>query len=506
LLLVRYSFLLLVLLALGLAGCARGGGQAAVEVTLTVEAAAVTPAPTQTPTPAPSPTPTATPTPEPVRPAVVVADQEVGENGRVTIERVVATEAGWLVVHAVSNREAGAVLAYTALDEGEHQDVTLTLDPLQATPGLVAALYPQTATSEADLDGTNDAGLPHPSAALAQATFSVELDILWPAIIVSDQEITTDGIVRVTGATAPGPAWLLLHADSNGRPGPIIGRRLLEAGENEELLVAIDWRQATPRLHAALHHDHGRSDRFDDDADTAVLVQGEPVAVTFEVALPPDIFVLDQPVIGGAIEIERVISYGSGWVAVWFDIDGGPGRIIGRAPLEDGLNEHVRVPINPNAVTSFLFVTLHQDNEPVGEFNYPDADAVVEFQGETAAPAAFRIDSGNYLVTRDQALGGENTVAVPYVIANRNAWLVIRAGDEGEPGAIIGATWLPAGINRDVVVELDEWRPPAGESTLYAVLHQDDGQPQAFEYPDGPDTPLTRNQRVVMAPFTVENR
>jgi hypothetical protein len=117
---------------------------------------------------------------------------------------------------------------------------------------------------------------------------------------------------------------------------------------------------------------------------------------------------------------------------------------------------------------------------------------------------AFRIDSGNYLVARDQALAGEQSISVPYAIVNRDAWLVIRDGAEGEPGAIIGYTWLPAGINRDVLVELDSgWHAGAGAATLYAVLHQDDGEAQQFEFPEGPDTPLTRNQRIVMAPFTI---
>jgi hypothetical protein len=509
--LLRYTFFLLMLLALGLAGCARGTQQGAVDQSLTVEAAAVTPtltlAPTRTPTPAPSPTPSATPTPEPVRPAVIVAEQTVAENGRITVERVVASEAGWLVVHAVSHQVAGAVLAYTALDEGEYQNVTVTVDPLQVTPGLVAALYSQTAVNQSDLDGSQEHEPPHPGAALAQATFSVAVDVTWPAIIVADQEIASDGVVRVTGVTAPGPGWLLLHADAGGRPGSVVGGRLLEAGENEELLVAIDWRQATPRLHAILYHDRGGSGRFEDAVDTPVVVQGEPVAVSFDVLLPPDIFVLDQPVVGGFIEIERVISNGPGWVAVWFDINERPGRVIGRAPLVNGLNEGVRVPINPAAVTSFLFVTLHQDDDPLGDFDYPGGDPIVAYQGETAEPMPFRIDSGNYLITRDQDLAGEQSVSVPYAVVNRDAWLVIREGAEGEPGDIIGLTWLPAGINRDVVVELESgWNPGSGEATLYAVLHQDDGEAQQFEFPEGPDTPLTRIQRVVMAPFTVHKR
>jgi hypothetical protein len=497
--LVRYGFVLMVALLLG--ACSRGQQQAAVqEATAAAATTAVTPAPTlaptRTPTPAPSPTPTATPTPEPPRPAVVVADQAVGDDGRLVIERIVATEDAWLAVHAVANGEPGPVLAYTAVDEGEHHDLVLTLDPLEATTELLVALYPQ----------TTDLGAPHPSAALAAATFTVELAIIWPSLIVADQEVTPDGVVHIDAATVPAPAWLLLHADDNGRPGPLLGLRPLAAGEHEKLLLAIDWRQATPRLHASLHHDHGRSGTFYEEVDTPLLVRGEAVAVTFAVTLPPDIFVLDQPAFDGVVEIERVISNGPGWLAVWFDIDGRPGRIIGRAPLQDGLNTHVRVPINPNAVTSFLFVTLHQDDDPVGEFNYPEADAVVTYQGEPAPAVSFRIDSGNYLVARDQPLGEEHSVTVPYAVVNRDAWLVIRAQENGEPGAILGVTWLPAGINRDVLVELDSSWQTSGEAVLFAVLHQDDGETQQFEYPEGVDTPLTRNQRVVMAAFNVYAR
>ncbi|MBK9613796.1 hypothetical protein [Candidatus Amarobacter glycogenicus] len=73
---------------------------------------------------------------------------------------------------------------------------------------------------------------------------------------------------------------------------------------------------------------------------------------------------LDQPVIGGTITVERVISNGPGWLVVYQDEGGSPGLIIGSAPLVDGLNEQVPVSVRESGVTPQLFIFLHEDTEP----------------------------------------------------------------------------------------------------------------------------------------------
>ena len=78
--------------------------------------------------------------------------------------------------------------------------------------------------------------------------------------------------------------------------------------------------------------------------------------------------------------------------------------------------------------------------------------------------------------------------------------LHVRAEADGVPGAILGQTWVPAGVNRGVLVTID---PGQVTETLYVTLHMDGGELELFEYPDGPDLPLQRNRTPVRAPFRV---
>ena len=86
---------------------------------------------------------TATPTPQPTpsSPAVTVDDQPLNDDGRVIIAGVTVPEAAWLVIHAEHDGQVGEVLGETVVSPGTSNDVSITIDPLQATPRLVAMLH-----------------------------------------------------------------------------------------------------------------------------------------------------------------------------------------------------------------------------------------------------------------------------------------------------------------------------------------------------------------------------
>ncbi|MCI0725834.1 MAG: hypothetical protein L0332_03795, partial [Chloroflexi bacterium] len=226
----------------------------------------------------------------------------------------------------------------------------------------------------------------------------------------------------------------------------------------------------------------------------------QPVISSFQVFLPPDVFVLDQPVVDGTVIVERVISYGPGWLVVYYDEDGAAGRIIGWAPLVDGLNEQIVVPVVESAVTELLHIIIHQDTEAIGEFEFPQADPPLRYDGRIPNPFTFRTDAGNYLITRDQPLSVSNTVTVSLAVVNVNAWVVIYNDAAGEPGEVIGTVWIPAGVNREIVVAID---PEQTTPVLHVVLHQDVGAAQEFELEGGVDLPLQRNRSVITAPLTL---
>ena len=86
------------------------------------------------------------------------------------------------------------------------------------------------------------------------------------------------------------------------------------------------------------------------------------------------------------------------------------------------------------------------------------------------------------------------------MVVDEDAFVVISNDANGEPGEVIGLSWLPAGVNRDVTVELDA---DLATSTLYAELYLDAASDKEFDFPDGLDIPMQRNRAIIRAPFNL---
>jgi hypothetical protein len=71
---------------------------------------------------------------------VTVKDQEI-VNGTVTIEKVVAAQDGWLVVHAQASGNPGPDLGHAAVKAGDNTNVVVKIDVSKATPVLYAMLH-----------------------------------------------------------------------------------------------------------------------------------------------------------------------------------------------------------------------------------------------------------------------------------------------------------------------------------------------------------------------------
>lgn len=493
---MRNKSLSLLLILLFLAACNDGGNTAVTTPQPTNTAVAP---PTDTPIPA-----TATPTPQPTpsSPTVVVTDQPLTDDGLVTIASVTVPEPAWLVIHAEHEGQVGEVLGETAVPAGTSSNVTVTIDPLLATPNLIAMLHQDAAEiGTFEFPGPDAPWLENGEAVAGH--FEVDIRVARPEITMADQELLDDGRLHADSVYAINPGWLLIHADDDGAVGSLLGFTAVHAGLNENLTIPVQWREATPTLHAVLYEDRDRINQLDyPEGDLPVIVNGQPVLATFHVTLPPDIFVLDQPVIDGKIVVDRVISDGTGWLVVYYDDGGLPGLIIGSAPLADGLNEMVEVNVVESAVTDQLHLQIHDDLEPIGQFDFPGSDNPRMYHGRLPATTTFLTDSGNYLVAEDQPLV-DKTVTVPLAVIDQSVWLVIRNGSEPRAGAILGHVWLPPGINRNIAVEL-ALDPDLTYTNLIAVLHTDVEELEQFEYPNGDDRPLEYNGRIIYAPFNLE--
>ncbi len=504
------------LLVLLLAACAREGQTAVATPTYTLPATsqstgamgsslvvnALTAQATFTPTAVLTLTPF--PSPTPIAPLIVVHEQTLTEEGQITIARVQTPQDGWVAIHAQSSEgDIGAALAQLPVRQGQNPALTLTLDPYDATPTLWVLLYPE-AIEFMPID------LAQPwqqQGVLTAVSFTVQVQFTLPALNIANQAVLEDGLVRAHSVFLTAPGWLALHASKDGAPGALLGYVYLEAGLHENVPVSIPWREAPLELLAVLYEDGARPQRLDLPGDAPVRVNGEMLMRPFRISLPPDVLVYEQPIVNRQVVIERVVSDGPGWLAVHNENNGTMGLLIGRAPLVDGVNEGVVVTLSETPPTDRLFIMLHRDEEPIGQFNFPRTDPRLEYNGRVIDPIPFRVAPGNTLFTQDQSLqvdenGRFSRITIPLVIADLDIWLVIRRDAEGEPGDIIAYTWLPAGVSRNVTLSID---PEQATETLYAVLHQDVNANQRFEYPQGGDVPLQRNRRIIQAPFTILN-
>jgi hypothetical protein len=451
--------------------------------------------PTATATPRPTAVPTMTAEPTPIVPLVRAADQDVGEDGVLQIDEVALPEPGWLAVFSATADGPGELLGYVDLPAGLHRDVRVTIDPFQATDTLIAQLHREGGDPQ-------ELELPEPDSLMAedaQVAFDITLTLPQATITVADQPIGRDGVVTVGLVQLLEPTWVAIHADVAGAAGAVLGQRLLEPGEHADVTIPIRWQAGTPQLQAILHEDSGEAGYFDyPGADPPLLAGGAAIAATFAATYPPDVVVFDQPVIDGQVVIDRVISDGPGWVVVHRDENGQPGLIIGHAALADGLNEGVAVELIEAALTPLLYARLHEDTTPGDAFNFPEADPPVLEDGRLPQAQRIRTDAGSYIIIHDQQLAADGSVVATMVMATSDAWLVIQADEDGVPGAVLGQTWLPRGINRDVIVTLD---PQPAADTVHAVLYQDAGEAGLFEYPGGPDTPFRVQGGTVAVPF-----
>ena len=491
----KYVVFYLVLMMWGLAACADG-------------ASTVTPTPTETavsPTSTPIPEPTATRTPRPTAtpfaPTVVVSDQAVTDSGVLVIESVFMIEPGWVVLFAQPERGKAFPIGFTGVPAGSSQQVEVIVNPLDVTKTLIVALHEDNGQigsfeyPDADPPVANSNEQP-------SATFAVDIEVTLPAVVVEDQDIAEDGLVVVETLLAVEPGWLVIHATRDGTIEDVLGSEFVDAGLHNNLIVPIQWREATPQMAAILYEDNGRSRSLEiPGADLPILVGGSMVIDMFDVTLPPDFIVFDQPVIDGTITIERIISNGPGHVVVYFDDGDVPGLIIGSEFLEDGLNEQVVVDVIETAVTPQLFLIIHDDTTPGDSFDFPANDPPRFYNGRLPDPFTFSTTPGNYVITRDQAAtvnDEETAVFIPLAVVDVPAWVAIHNERNGTVGTQIGLAPLVPGINREVKVVVDE---TAVTETLYAILYLDAGTIGEFEAET--DVALQRNRNIIQSPFVL---
>jgi len=98
----------------------------------------------------------------------------------------------------------------------------------------------------------------------------------------------------------------------------------------------------------------------------------------------------------------------------------------------------------------------------------------------------------------------DDTVRITEVVSNDAGFIVIHSvDDEGGFGDVIGHAPVGAGVNYNVVVDID---PTNATDTLFAMLHTDDNVVGTYEFgsTDDADGPVIVNEQLIAPTFNVE--
>ena len=219
-----------------------------------------------TPEPATSaPAPTEEEAMEEMAASVTVGDQDAS-GGTVTIEKVVADQPGWLVIHITRNGAPGPVIGQSPVSAGINDNVKVSIDLDQATQQLFAMLHvDEGAAGEYEFPGDDVPVF------VDEVIVNVPFQAAFPvadAVSASDQA-SSDGTVSVDLVSAQAAGWIVIHADADGAPGPVIGFAPVGIGNNANVSVEIDLGQATETLYAMLHLDLAAAGEYEFPGDDA---------------------------------------------------------------------------------------------------------------------------------------------------------------------------------------------------------------------------------------------
>lgn len=236
------------------------------------------------PTATSEPEPTATDEPEMEANLLEVVDQELGDDGAVTIPLVESAVDGWIVIHAEANGAPGPVIGFAPVAAGANEDVTVEIDPAGGTDTVYAMLH-----VDEGIEGVYE--FPGPDGPARDNAGDVvvtpfALDGLpGDAVSVIDQLASDDNSVVVPAVRASEDGWIVIHSDADGGPGPVAGFAAVSAGANHNIVVELDPEMTTDTLHAMLHVDAGVAGEYEFPGEDGPVqdAEGNVVMLPFEV-------------------------------------------------------------------------------------------------------------------------------------------------------------------------------------------------------------------------------
>jgi plastocyanin len=152
-----------------------------------------------------------------------------------------------------------------------------------AQPAAPAATNtPVAAPTDTPAPTTAPTNTPAPAAAPTDTPAAAKAAAM-PSVSVADQPIEND-TVTVAKVVSNGPGWIVIHADKNGAPGPVLGYAPVKDGDNTDVAVKLAAEGRTETLYAMLHTDAGKVGTYEfPGADGPVAMDGKVITPAFKV-------------------------------------------------------------------------------------------------------------------------------------------------------------------------------------------------------------------------------
>lgn len=308
---------------------------------------------------------------------LLMASDQVVDN-QVTVARVVTAQPGWLVIHAGDANGFADAIGQTFVDSGVSTNVKVDIDASKRTDILWPMLHTDTGTADTfEFGKVDQTDLPlviNDKVATLPITTVPNIRMDNNSFVLGDKGIVLGNTapVVVESVLSDKPAFLAIHKDANGAMGDVIGFTAVPAGFSGNVTVNIDPANVTPTVWPVLHADDHTVGTFEygmvDGADDPIMVNGQPVALAVPVA-PFLQFQQKQTLDNDQIHISQALVDSPAFLIIQADDGkGNPGALLGQVPVNAGLNQNIAAALDPDKMTSSVFLTLHTDANQMGVF------------------------------------------------------------------------------------------------------------------------------------------
>lgn len=221
--------------------------------------------------------------------------------------------------------------------------------------------------------------------------------------------------------------------------------------------------------------------------------------------------VSDQTISQNTIVVSNVNLDQNGWLVVHASEEDAPvvPEIISEPVLvEAGDNSDIEIPIidfENLSEDANVWVMLHTDDGELGVYEFDGANGLdAPLTTEEGEIVMTEIEISAPSVTVNNQVVNENMVTIEEVNAAVDGWIVIHEDDgDGNPGPVIGQTFVEAGTNSDVMIDLGSATFSGGEM-LFPMLHIESPADGEYGFPDNGDGPEVFGNNIIVVGFETE--